>query len=216
MPFDIDGEMAERHELAEHRVPLVFGELDTDTESLDLVVAETLDALGRFAEQHVDEVRGAETLARPGHRRNCFLRRDQAVPYVLRPEAIIAIAARRMVALAEIAEQHLAPAFRRLAITEQRVELLTLDAALALGQPRILHEREQRDDVAHAVGHPGIGRQTVAARPAGFLVIGLERLRRVEMRDKAYIGLVDAHAEGDRRDDDEAFVPEKAGLISVA
>ena len=79
-----------------------------------------------------------------------------------------------------------------------------------------LHERQQRGDIRHAVGHPGIGRQTVAAGAAGFLVIGLERLGRIEMRDEAHVGLVDAHAEGDGRDHDHALVLEEAILVALA
>jgi hypothetical protein len=54
--------------------------------------------------------------------------------------------------------------------------------------------------IAEAVGHPGHGRLPVAAGAAGLLVVGLDRLGQVEMRDEAHVGLVDAHAEGDGGD----------------
>src|SRR5216684_3506376 len=80
-----------------------------------------------------------------------------------------------MLALAEIPEQHLAPARRRLAEAEQRVQLVAPDAALAL------------------------------------LEIGA-----VEMGDEADIGLVDAHAEGDGRDHDDALLFEEPVLVALA
>jgi hypothetical protein len=52
-------------------------------------------------------------------------------------------------------------------------------------------------DVAEAVGHPRVGGRAVAAGAAGLLVIALDALRQVEVRDEAHVGLVDAHAEGD-------------------
>ena len=79
-----------------------------------------------------------------------------------------------------------------------------------LDQPQQVHH------IGDAVAHPRIGRQAVAPGPAGLLVIGFEVFRRVEMRDKADIGLVDAHAEGDRGDDDDAFLAQKALLVALA
>src|SRR5713226_6788548 len=60
-----------------------------------------------------------------------------------------------------------------------------------------------------------ITRKPVAPGAAGFLVISLQALRRVEMDDEADIGLVDAHAEGDRRDDDDALLLEEAVLVAL-
>ena len=49
-----------------------------------------------------------------------------------------------MIALAEIAEQHLSPARHGLAKAEQRVELLPLDPALALVEVGALDQRQER------------------------------------------------------------------------
>src|SRR6185312_2314925 len=129
MAFDIHGEMTQRHELAENGMPFVFTELDANTEGLDLVMTEILDALGRLAEQHIDEIGRTEALTSADHRRNGFLRRDQPIPNALRPQTIVAIAAGRMIALAEIAEQDLTAAFRRFAIAQERIQFLALDTA---------------------------------------------------------------------------------------
>ena len=45
-------------------------------------------------------------------------------------------------------------------------------------------------------------RQAVAARAAGLLVVGLEARRQRPVPDRAHVGLVDAHAERVRGDDD--------------
>ena len=108
--------------------------------------------------------------------------------------------------LAEIAEHHLASARHRFAIADQRVDLLPLDARLALARLAGVDQAQQIHHVGDAVGHPGVGRQSVAAGAPGLLVIGFEVFGRVEMGDKADIGLVDPHAERDRRGDDDAFL----------
>src|SRR5579883_3171762 len=126
MAFDIDFEMALGHELAEDRLPFLLVELAADTEGLEPVMAELPHALGELAAQHVDEMGHAEALSGAEDRRKRLLRRDEPVPDARRPEAIVAIAARRMLALAEIAEEDLPPACRGLAISQERVELVPL------------------------------------------------------------------------------------------
>ena len=71
-------------------------------------------------------------------------------------------------------------------------------------------------DVGEPVREPGRGRQPVAARAAGLLVVALDRLRQVEVRDEAHVGLVDAHAERDRGDHDDAVLAQEAGLVRGA
>ena len=74
--------------------------------------------------------------------------------------------------------------------------------------PPLLH------DVRQPVRHPGVGRQAVAAGAARLLVIALDAFRQVEVRDEAHVGLVDAHAERDRRDHHDAVVAEEAVLVA--
>src|SRR3546814_3446473 len=47
-----------------------------------------------------------------------------------------------------------------------------------------------------------LGGVAVAPRAPGFLIIALDRLRQAGMGDEADVGLVDPHAEGNRRGDD--------------
>jgi hypothetical protein len=61
-----------------------------------------------------------------------------------------------------------------------------------------------------AVAEPGVGRQAVAAGAAGLLVVGLDALRQVQVGDEAHVRLVDAHAEGDGGDDDDALAAQEA------
>src|SRR5439155_14013425 len=63
---------------------------------------------------------------------------------------------------------------------------------------------------------PRVRREPVASGSAGLLVVGFEVLRCVEMRDEADIRLVDAHAEGDGGDDDDAFFAQEAVLVARA
>ena len=69
-------------------------------------------------------------------------------------------------------------------------------------------------DVLQPVGQPGGRRQAVAPGAAGLLVVALDRLRQVEVGDEAHVGLVDAHAERDRGDHDQAVLAQEAGLVA--
>ncbi len=76
--------------------------------------------------------------------------------------------------------------------------------------------RPSPHDVLQAVDHPRLGRFAVATGAAGFLIVGLDALRQIEMRDEAHVGFVDAHAERDGRDDHHRVVAQKAVLIRGA
>ena len=83
-------------------------------------------------------------------------------------------------------------------------------AGALVDQAALLH------DVAEAVGHPRDGGLAVAAGATGLLVVALDRLRQVDVRDEAHVGLVDAHAERDRRDHHDAVVAEEPRLVRRA
>ena len=72
------------------------------------------------------------------------------------------------------------------------------------------------DDIGHAIGHPDIRRQSVAAGAPGLLIIGLDRAGQIEMGDIAHIGLVDAHAEGDGCHQAEVLFFQEGILIGIA
>src|SRR5205085_5826270 len=82
-----------------------------------------------------------------------------------------------------------------------------VDARLALGD-----EADQTAEV-HARGEQQRARGlAIAASAPGFLVVGLEARRQRPVRDGAYVGLVDAHAERARRDDDLRGALHECGL----
>jgi hypothetical protein len=56
-------------------------------------------------------------------------------------------------------------------------------------------------------------RLAVAAGAPGLLIIGLDRLGQAGMRDEADVGLVDAHAEGDRRDHHHVLARDEIMLV---
>ncbi len=115
--------------------------------------------------------------------------------------------------LVEIGEQPNPPAVARFGQRQHRVELRTgqpLVAVVGVGvidQPALLHH------IGQAVGHPGFGRESVATGTTGLLEIAFDALRHVQVSDEPHVGLVDAHAEGDRRDDHATVVALEARLV---
>ena len=77
----------------------------------------------------------------------------------------------------------------------------------------VLQHLFEHHHVLQAVGHPGISGQAITACAAGFLVVRLKGLGQVQMRNKAHVGLVDAHAERDGGHHDQAFLVEEALLV---
>ena len=104
----------------------------------------------------------------------------------------------------------------RLGEREQGVELAALVALELVAGRALVDHAPLVDDVGQAVGHPGVGGQAVAAGAAGLLVVALDVLRQVEVGDEAHVGLVDAHAEGDGRDHDDAVFAQEAILVALA
>ena len=117
---------------------------------------------------------------------------------------------------AEIAEQAAAPAARGFGQADQRVELADRHALERVGAGGLVDHAALLHDVGQAVGHPGAGGLAVAPGAAGLLVIGLDALRQIEMRDEAHVGLVDAHAERDGGDDHDAVLVDEAVLVAGA
>ena len=118
------------------------------------------------------------------------------------------------VRLAEIGEQGLAAAARRLAKRDQRVEALALDALLLVGGVALLDLQAAQAHVVEAVEGERVGGRAVAAGAADLLVIGLDGFRQRRMGDEAHVGLVDAHAEGDRRHHHDAVLLQEDVLVA--
>ena len=180
-------------------------------------MSELRDALGHAADQHVDQVHGAESLTGAIGAGQQFLRGDLAVAELRRRQAVVAIAA--IVAgnrFAEIAEQAVAPAARGFRQRHQRIELADRHALERVGSGGFVDHAALLHDVGQAIGHPGAGGLAVAPGAAGFLIIGLDALRQIEMRHEAHVRLVDAHAERDGGDDHDAVLVDEAILVSGA
>ncbi len=217
----LDGQQSLGQQLAHGPAPLALAQLLADAEDGELVVVE-LDDLGRLAaHQDVDDLAGAELLVplalEADHGGHGLLRGDRAVPGLRRGEAGVAVAA--VLAgglLAEVAEQLGAAALGGLAEGEHRVQVGLGAAPVRLVPLAGLDELALLHDVLEAVRHPGRGGAAVAARAAGLLVVPLDRLRQVEVGDEADVGLVDAHAEGDGGDDDQAVLAQEPGLVGGA
>ena len=113
--------------------------------------------------------------------------------------------------LAKVAQQHGAAAAGRLDQARQRIEtfsLACLPPAFDLGDAR-----PGGGEIARGPQHDRQGRIPIAARPAGFLIIGLDRFRDPDMGDEADVGLVDPHAECDRRDHHHVFRRHEGCLV---
>ena len=118
--------------------------------------------------------------------------------------------------LAEVGEQAHAPAVVRLGQRQQGIELAALDALELFAGHAVVDHAALVDHVGQAIGHPGVGRRTVAAGAAGLLVVALDVLGQVQVRDKADVGLVDAHAECDGGAHHEAVLAQEAVLVIAA
>ena len=72
------------------------------------------------------------------------------------------------------------------------------------------------DDIGQPVGHPRGGREPVAAGSSGLLVVALDALGQVQVRDEPDVRLVDAHAEGDGGHHHHPVLAQEAGLVGRA
>ena len=118
--------------------------------------------------------------------------------------------------LAKVFKQHLASTGGDFAQSEHGIELVPLDAFVPLIALGVGHDLVEHQHILQPVGHPGIGRQAVTAGTPGFLIVGLDTLGQVQVRDKAHVGFVDTHAKGDGGNHDQAVFIEKALLVEGA
>jgi hypothetical protein len=130
MAGHVDLQESVRRKLTDHRAPLRHRQFLADTIGAEFVMAELLHLFAIRAAQHVDDMQRAEALASAVDAGQRLLRQLGAVEAFHRLQASIAIAARSIRRLAEIAQQHLAAALRGLAETDQRLELAPLDLLL--------------------------------------------------------------------------------------
>ena len=95
---------------------------------------------------------------------------------------------------------------------DQIVELPHLDALALFWRGAFQDLAAPELDVARAIEGERVGGQAVAPGAADLLIIGLDRGRHVGVKDEADVGLVDPHAEGDRRADEQIVLALKGVL----
>ena len=212
-------DMAERDQLPQHGAPLLFRQVGADRPGAQRLVAILRHLVGQLAAQHIDQMAGAETLpavlVKAVNATEYLARSIGRVPGGRRKQAVVAIPA-VAAGLAEIAKQAHAPAVGRLGQGQQGVELAPLTLLELLFSRAFVDHAALVDDIGKAIGHPGVSGSAIAAGTAGFLVIALDVLGQIQMRDEAHIGLVDAHAEGDRRHHHDAVFAQKTVLVPLA
>ena len=80
----------------------------------------------------------------------------------------------------------------------------------------LIDETLELDRVGGIEEQQALARQPVAAGAPGLLIIALDVLRQIVVQDEAHVGLVDAHAEGDRRADDAHLIAQETLLLRRA
>ena len=186
-----------------------------DPEHAEPLMPEIQHLVGLAPGQHVGEMADAEAHLGAEGGGEQFPRDDARVERGRRAQAIVAIAAGRGRILAEMPEQDRAAAGRGLDQGRQRVQPLPLAGAAALFHLG-LDPPPRAGEILGAPEQPGLGRLAVAARPAGLLVEGLDRLGDAGMGDEADVRLVDAHAEGDGRDHHHLLARHENALVARA
>jgi len=119
------------------------------------------------------------------------------------------------IGLAKVAQQPHTAAVGGFGQAQQRVELAAHDLFELFARRALVDHAALVHHVVQAVGHPRVGGLAVAPGAAGFLVIAFDVFGHVQVRHKAHIGLVDAHAKGNGGHHDHALFAQKFGLIGL-
>ena len=185
-------------------------------------MAALADGLGVLAAQDRDDVVDAERLPHPGHAGEDLLGHHDRVRHVLRvAEADVAgRAVGLVVPLAEVRHQPLVPTGRAAGVAVHVVEVAQRRGHVLLAGPVLLgglhDDRLQRHHVPAGVQQHALRRQTVAAGPAGLLLVVLDGLRHRRVQDDAHVRPIDPHAECDGRHDQRRLVLREEVLRPLA
>ena len=90
---------------------------------------------------------------------------------------------------------------------------MLLDTLMPLVTVGVVEHLLEENYILQPVCHPGVCRQTISTCAAGFLIVGFQRLRQVQVRNETHVRLVDAHAERNGCHHDQAFLIKKALLV---
>ena len=156
-----------------------------------------------------------------------FARRIGAVPHFGRVQAVVAVAAIRhvhalaalglaFVGFVKVAQQAHAAAVGGFGQGQQGVELAAHDLFELFARRAFVDHAALVHHVLQAIGHPRVRRQAIAPGASGFLVIAFDVFGHVQVRHKAHIGFVDAHAERDGGHHHHAFFAQELVLVALA
>ena len=183
------------HALTYHRVPCLGRHVLPSAKLLELVVMVRHDVVGGATLDEVDDIVLTESLLqgkqRAQHYEQCLL----AVALHLRMQTVVAIATVVLrIFLAEVVQQKLAAAHRRLSIGCCLLKQLSTDILLC--HWLALHEFLEFLQVLVRVECKTDALAAVASGASRLLIVPLQTLGYVVMDDESHVGLVDAHAEG--------------------
>ena len=167
--------------------------------------------------QQVGDMPGAEAFAAAPHAGHKLLRRDGQVNLFLALDAAAVITVAAVfgrVGLTEIIEQRHAPADIRFGISGHIAQVLA--GVAAFGFIFVFDKVLDLVRVGIAVEQQAVRRQSIAPGAPDLLIITLDIARQVVVQDKAHVGFVDAHAEGNRGDDDLHVVTDEQFLVLLA
>ena len=172
--FNIDIGQTTGHQLTEKRAPITFAAVFADTKHRQVLMTHAADFFVFSAQQHIDQVPCAITLAGTINRRQRLTRRLGCVPGLHAIDTVVAMPARLRHVFVEICEQGLTAAAGFFAQRQHRIELVMLKTLVSLIAFGVLQHLLEHHHVLQTVGHPRISWQAVTPCPTGFLVIGLE------------------------------------------
>ena len=121
----------------------------------------------------------------------------------------------RHIGFTKIAQQAHAAAVSALSHGQQGFKLLAHHLLERFGGRAIVNHAALVDHVLQAISHPCIGGQTVTACASGFLVIPFNIFGQVQVRHKAHVRLVYAHAKGNGGHHHQGVFTRKTVLVAL-
>ena len=173
------------------------------------------DIVGPASLHEVYDILCAEVLLDGEYGIQHYYERLTSLNLLLRVQAVVTVlAVILLVFLAEVVEQQLSAAYRRLGVGCCLLQQLPSDVLLCHWFP--LHELLQLLQVLVCVEGYAYALASVASCAPGLLVVSLKRFWYVIVYDEPHVGLVDTHTEGYCRHDDIHLLHEETVLCLVA
>src|SRR5882762_1193121 len=204
------------------RSPVRHGSLLSDPVDAQGVVPAVDEAPGARAAQYLDDIGAAEAFAALRETRDAgqeLSRVHAAVPHGPRFAAVVACSAGTGKRLIEVMQLNGAAALGRFRIVQDLAQLLARDSLFILERRAgilidlLLNEKLGGADIGGAEIESAARGIAVAAGAARFLIVAFEALGQVVVNHPADVRFVDAHSEGDGRDDHLHIVANERFLI---